>query len=277
MSIFSALRSIPARVVTMLMDGGFVRDLSVEDSDRMQAALGALTDELFLSDELYGAAKAKPKKEKKTKAAVVSAVSRPMDREYLQTLTVSDLKQLGKDCSAIKGRKPRAELIELLLQHFAGSSPVETASEPVVEVAEATRDEASDVSDQSGSDEELAEEPLPAEKPKKEKKEKKEKEKVEKPKKEKPAEKPKKEKKEKAAKPVAKPVEKPVAAEESDDEDTVELREWCHPSEMHKPRDERRKYFLDPKTNELYDPVNLLPSTKPQWKWDEESSEIIPL
>jgi hypothetical protein len=132
------------------------------------------------------------------------------------------------------------------LQHLSG--PVEV---PVV-------------SSDAGSDEELREEapPVPTEdkaakKAPKEKKEKAKKEKA--PKKEK-------EKKKKAE-------ETPP---ESDDEDAVELREWFHPSEMSKPREERRKYYIDAKTNELYHP-DRLQAGQAEWSWDEDSAEIIPL
>jgi hypothetical protein len=253
MSIYNTLRAIPTRVAEMLAQRGYMRDMSEEDKQRMEADLSAMTEELFGESKVE-----EKKKEKKTKAAVVSATPATVDRAYLETLTVSDLKQLGKDCAAIKGRKPRAELIELVLQHLTGS-PV--AQAPV----EAKGDEA-------GSDEELREEAPPVQatedKAKKEKKEKKEKAPKEKAAKKEKAPKKEKEKKKKA--------DETPPESESDDEDTVELREWFHPSEMSKPREERRKYYIDPKTNELYHPERLQ-AGQAEWSWDEDSAEIIPL
>ena len=254
MSIYNTLRAIPTRVAEMLAERGYMRDMSEEDKQRMETDLAALVEEWFGESKVKVEEK---KKEKKTKAAVVSATPATVDRAYLETLTVSDLKQLGKDCAAIKGRKPRAELIELVLQHLSG---------PVVQApVEATGDEA-------GSDEELCEEAPPVQPTedkaakKKEKKEKVPKEKAQK--KEKAAPKKEKEKKKKA--------EETPPESESDDENTVELREWFHPSEMSKPREERRKYYIDPKTNELYHPERLHPG-QAEWSWDEDSAEIIPL
>jgi len=255
MSIYNTLRAIPTRVAEMLAERGYMRDLSEEDKQRMEADLSAITEEWFGESKVKVEEK---KKEKKTKAAVVSATPATVDRAYLETLTVSDLKQLGKDCAAIKGRKPRAELIEIVLQHLSGSPVTEQVP---VEASEA------------GSDEELREEAPPAppteDKAKKEKKAPAKKEKA-------PAKKEKavKEKKEKA--PKKKKAEETPPESESDDEDTVELREWFHPSEMSKPREERRKYYIDPKTNELYHPERLQ-AGQAEWSWDEDSAEIIPL
>jgi hypothetical protein len=157
MSIYNTLRAIPTRVAEMLAERGYMRDLSEEDKQRMEADLSAITEEWFGESKVK--VEEKQKKEKKTKAAVVSATPATVDRAYLETLTVSDLKQLGKDCAAIKGRKPRAELIEIVLQHLSGSPVTEQVP---VEASEA------------GSDEELREEapPVPPteDKAKKEKK-----------------------------------------------------------------------------------------------------------
>lgn len=251
MSIYNTLRAIPTRVAEMLAERGYMRDMSEEDKQRMETDLAALVEEWFGESKVKVEEK---KKEKKTKAAVVSATPATVDRAYLETLTVSDLKQLGKDCAAIKGRKPRAELIELVLQHLSG---------PVVKApVEATGDEA-------GSDEELCEEAPPVH-PTEDKaaKKKEKKEKVPKEKAQKKAPKKEKEKKKKA--------EETPPESESDDKNTVELREWFHPSEMSKPREERRKYYIDPKTNELYHPERLHPG-QAEWSWDEDSAEIIPL
>jgi hypothetical protein len=255
----------------MLMKRGFVKDLTPADRDRLDACVEAMAQEWFGPSSTVGISsveeKEKPKKEKKTKtkAAVVSGTPAVMDRAHLETLTVSELKELGKECAAIKGRKPRAELIELVLQHLSGSSPVvadDAVSSPVVVLAGAAAEASED-----GSDEELREEapPVPAEeKSKKAKAPKEKKEKAVKEKKEKA--KPKKDKKEKAE-------ESPA---ESEDENSVELKEWFHPSEMSKPREERQRYFIDPKTNELFHP-DRLQDGEPEWRWDEEASEILPL
>jgi hypothetical protein len=247
MSIYNTLRAIPTRVAEMLAERGYLRDMSEEDKLRMEADLSAITEEWFGAESKVKVEE--KKKEKKTKAAVVSATPATMDRAYLETLTVSDLKQLGKDCAAIKGRKPRAELIELVLQHLSGPAPVEV---PVA-------------SSDAGSDEELREEapPVPTE-------DKAAKKKAPKEKKEKAKKAPKKEKEKK------KKAEETPPESESDDEDAVELREWFHPSEMSKPREERRKYYIDPKTNELYHP-DRLQAGQAEWSWDEDSAEIIPL
>lgn len=259
MSIYNTLRSLPSHVADMLMKRGFVKDLTPADRDRLDACVEAMAEEWFGASSV-ASKEEKPKKEKKTKAAVVTAPPGTMDRAYLETRTVSELKELGKDCAAIKGRKPRAELIELVLQHLSGSSPVAVAGEPAEESSEA-------------SDEELREEappapPAPA--PTDDKAAKKEK----KPKAEKPA----KEKKEKA-KPAKKKEENKAAEEspaESDDENTVELKSWYHPNEMTKPIGERRQYFIDPKTNELFHP-DRLQDGQAEWRWDEDSGEILPL
>jgi hypothetical protein len=249
MSIYNTLRSLPAGVAEMLMKNGFVKDLTPEERDRMEGCLSALTEEWFGASMVK---EEKPKKEKKTKAAVVTAPPGTIDRAYLETRTVSELKELGKECAEIKGRKPRAELIDLVLKHLSGSSPVE---------APAAAEEASE-----GSDEELREEPPPVEeKPAKKEK----KAKAEKPVKEKKAKPAKKEKKEEAKAAEESPAE-------SEDENTVELKSWYHPNEMTKPIGERRKYFIDPKTNELFHP-DRLQDGEAEWRWDEDSGEIIPL
>jgi DNA polymerase III gamma/tau subunit len=257
MSIYNTLRSIPSQVASMLMNRGFMKELSAEEQERMNGEIKALVEEWFGASSI----EEKPKKEKKTKtkAEVVTSPPAVIDRAYLETRNVSELKELGKDCPAIKGRKPRAELIELVLQHLSGSSPVsaEPVSSPVASAAEAS----------DGSDEELREEPPPAP--------------VEAPKEKKG--KATKEKKEKEAKPAKKEKAKPAKKEkaekvesESDDENTVELKEWFHPSEMSKPKEERQRYFIDPKTNELFHP-DRLQDGEPEWRWDEETSEITPI
>jgi flagellar biosynthesis GTPase FlhF len=244
----------------MLMNRGFVKDLTPEERDRMDGHIAALVEEWFGPEAVVTATEDKSKKEKKTKtkAAVVSGTPAVIDRAYLDTRTVYELKELGKDCPAIKGRKPRAELIELVLQHLSGpvvQAPVETTG------------------DEAGSDEELREEAPPVQatedKAKKEKKEKA-------PAKKEKAVKEKKEKAPKKEKEKKKKAEETPPESESDDEDTVELREWFHPSEMSKPREERRKYYIDPKTNELYHPERLQ-AGQAEWSWDEDSAEIIPL
>jgi hypothetical protein len=260
MSIFTTLRSIPTRMVEMLTEKGFMRELSEEDRVDMESSVAAFTEELF------GATVAvadKPKKEKKTKAAVVSAVTPTIDREYLQTLTIQDLKQLGKDCPTIKGRKPRAELIEIVLAHF-NKSDVPEPEAPAPEDAE------------TASDEELREEapPAPPAPPEPKKKEKKPAEKKEKKEPKKKAEK--KEKEKKPAEKKEKKAEEEADTPESDDEETVSLREWFHPSEVSKPREQRRKYYIDPKTNELYDP-DRLQAGQAEWVWNEETNEITPV
>ena len=270
MSIYNTLRALPSHVADMLMKRGFVKDLTPEDRNRLDACVEAMAEEWFGASSTVAIIeeKEKPKKEKKTKAAVVSAAPAVMDRAHLETLTVSELKELGKDCAAIKGRKPRAELIELVLQHLSGSSPV-VVSAPVSSPVGAA-EEASD-----GSDEELREETppaLPTEDKAKEKKAKAPKEKAAKEKKEK-APKKEKAKPKKEKKSESKAEESP---EESDDENTVELKEWFHPSEMSKPREERQRYFIDQKTNELFHP-DRLQDGEPEWRWDEEASEIIPI
>ena len=256
MSIYNTLRSLPSHVADMLMKRGFVKDLTPADRDRLDACVEAMAEEWFGASSTVVATmkEEKPKKEKKTKAAVVTAPPGTMDRAYLETRTVSELKELGKDCAAIKGRKPRAELIELVLQHLSGSSPV---AAPAEESSEA-------------SDEELREEPPPAQPaPTEDKAAKKEKKaKAEKPVKEKKAKPAKKEKKEEA-----KAEESPA---ESEDENTVELKSWYHPNEMSKPIGERRKYFIDPKTSELYSPERIQEG-QAEWRWDEDSGEILPL
>jgi hypothetical protein len=268
MSIYNTLRALPSRVADMLQTQGFLKDLTPEERSRMEENLNALTEEWFGASAVEEKEKKKEKKTK-TKAAVVSTTPAVMDRAHLETLTVSELKELGKDCAAIKGRKPRAELIELVLQHLSGSSTV--SPEPVASpVASGAAEESSE-----GSDEELREEPPPTEdkskkaKPVKEKKEKAPKEKKEKAK---PAKKEKKEKEKEKEKEKAE--ESP--AEESDDENTVELKEWFHPSEMHKPKEERQRYFIDQKTNELFHP-DRLQDGEAEWRWDEDSGEIVPI
>jgi len=244
---------MPSKVAEMLTNRGFVKDLSPEDRARMDSDINALVEEWFGAASTVAA---EPKKKtSKTKPAVVTATPAVIDRAHLETLTVSALKELGKDCSALKGRKPRDKMIELLLEHLSAPSPV-TSEVPVEPVADSSGSEA-------GSDDELREEVLPPVEPKKKEKEKKEK--APKEKKEK-APKEKKEKKEKKA----------PKAEESDDENTVELRAWYHPNELSKPIEERVKYFIDPKTNQLYHPDRLADGNA-EWQWDEETLEITPV
>lgn len=237
MSIYNTLRALPSHVADMLMKRGFVKDLTPEDRDRLDACVEAMAEEWFGASSTV---KENKKEKKKSKAEVVTAAPDVIDRAFLETRNVSELKELGKDCPAIKGRKPRAELIELVLQHLTAPVVETVTSTPAAE----------------GSDEELREEPPP-------KKEKAKKEKVKKEKE------PKKEKAKKKAEEKAK-------AEESDDENTTELKEWFHPSELSKPREERQRYFIDPKTNELFHP-DRLQDGEPEWRWDEESGEITPI
>jgi hypothetical protein len=261
MSIYNTLRALPSNVADMLLWRGFIKDLTPEERTRLDACVEAMAEEWFGASSTVSIEE-KPKKEKKTKtkAEVVTSAPAVIDRAYLETRNVSELKELGKDCAAIKGRKPRAELIELVLQHLSGSSTVvETATDAVAVAEEA-----------EGSDEELREETPPAPTEDKGKKSK--------PKKEKEA-KPVKEKKEKA-KPAKKEKKSETKAEESpaesEDENTVELKEWFHPSEMSKPKEERQRYFIDQKTNELFHP-DRLQDGEPEWRWDEETGEITPI
>lgn len=253
MALMNLLRDIPNKVVQMMMDKGYARVLTVEERVKMAEDVKAFTEEMFGE---------KAVKEKKAKPQVVQLPPATIDRAYLETLTVSALKQLGKDCQKIKGRKPRPEIIEILLQELGGaSSPVvvEPVSSPVVE--DNTTDEA------SSSDDELRTEVPPpfkrseatvstAEVEKKTKAKKSEKPK---------ADKPPKEKKEKKAKPVA---------EVTMDEEVLTVKEWFHPNDMSKPKEERTKYYIDPATKYIYNPEN---TDEPMGQWDDETKDIIPV
>jgi hypothetical protein len=237
MALLTILREIPSKVASVLEK--YMRELSESEREEMKKEMMALTEEMFGE---------RVTKEKKSKPQVVAPVPAVITREYLETLTVTELKQLGKD--SVKGRKPRAEIIEILLQSTSGSSPV--ASAPTVALS--PPDESCDESRGSVSEDELHAEPVPvivrAEEPVKKKRAK-------------AAPKEVKEKKEK----------KPKAAETEETELTV--RSWYHPSEMSKPQEQRKKYYIDPETNLLYNPDQ--PTDKPVGKWDEETSEIIPV
>ena len=272
MALMNLLRDIPNKVVQMMMDKGYTRVLTVEERTKMAEDVKAFTD------ELYGE---KAVKEKKAKPQVVQLPPATIDRAYLETLTVSALKQLGKDCPRIKGRKPRPEIIEILLQELGGaSSPVAgpAAASPVpvqVGIEGETTDDAS-------SDDELRAEVPPAFQRASatvstaEVAEKKTKAKAAKaPKAEKPkAEKPPKEKKEKKTKAAPSPVAAPAAAPEEEEEQVLTVKEWFHPNDMSKPKEERTKYYIDPATNYIYDPED---TEEPMGQWDEATKEIIPV
>ena len=267
MALMNLLRDIPNKVVQMMMDKGYTRVLTVEERVKMAEDVKAFADEMFGE---------KAVKEKKAKPQVVQTKPEKVDRAYLETLTVTALKELGKDCPRIKGRKPRPEIIEILLQELGGSSPAvsSTVASPAGSstVSPAVA-ENGDSTDEAGSDDELrAEIPPPfarasatvstvevAEK-KKEKKAAK-------------AAKPPKEKKEKKAKTV--PVVAPVTAAESEEEEQVlTVKEWFHPNDMSKPKEARTKYYIDPATNYIYDPED---TEEPMGQWDESTKEIIPV
>ena len=246
MALVTILREIPNKVANVLAK--YMRELSEEEKEEMKKDMMALTEEMFGE---------RATKEKKTKPQVVTPVPSVLTREYLEKLTVTELKQLGKD--SVKGRKPRAEIIEILLQ--SSSSPV-AVSAPVAAVPS---EEVSSVestgsrSDESGSEDELRAEPVPVivrEEVKKKR--------AAKAKEPKEAKAPK-EKKEKKAK----------AAAEEKEETEISVRSWYHPSEMTKPQEDRKKYYIDPETNLLYHPDQ--PTDRPVGKWDEESGEIIPV
>jgi hypothetical protein len=249
MALVTILREIPNKVANVLAK--YMRELSDEEREEMKKEMMALTEEMFGE---------KTTKEKKSKPQVVTPAPAVITREYLETLTVSELKQLGKD--SVKGRKPRAEIIEILLQSLSGSavasapvaSPV--ASAPVASPVSSAESSGSR-SDESGSEDELRAEPVPViaveEVPKKKRA----------PKAKEPKEP--KEKKEKKAK----------APAEEKEETEISVRSWYHPSEMSKPQEERKKYYIDPETNLLYHPDQ--PTDRPVGKWDEETSEIIPI
>lgn len=240
MALLTILREIPSKVANVLEK--YMRELSEAEREEMKTELSKLTEEMFGE---------RATKEKKSKPQVVAPVPTVLTREYLETLTVTELKQLGKD--SVKGRKPRAEIIEILLQS-AGSSPV---SAPVA--SKTVSEESGDESRGSSSEDELRAEPVPviarAEEPVKKKRAK-------------AAPKEGKEVKEKKEK-------KPKAAAEEEEEHVLNVRSWYHPNEMSKPMDERKKYFIDPDTNLLYNPDQ--PTDKPVGKWDEETNEIIPV
>jgi len=253
MALVTILREIPNKVANVLAK--YMRELSDEEREEMKKEMMALTEEMFGE---------KTTKEKKSKPQVVTPVPAVITREYLETLTVSELKQLGKD--SVKGRKPRAEIIEILLQSLSGSTAVASApaASPVasapVASSESSAESSGSRSDESGSEDELRAEPVPViaveEVPKKKRA----------PKAKEPKEpKEPKEKKEKKAK----------APAEEKEETEISVRSWYHPSEMSKPQEERKKYYIDPETNLLYHPDQ--PTDRPVGKWDEETSEIIPI
>jgi len=273
MALMNLLRDIPNKVVQMMMDKGYARVLTEEERMKMAEDVKAFTEEMFGE---------KAVKEKKAKPQVVHSKPEKVDRAYLETLTVTELKELGKDCAGIKGRKPRPEIIEILLRELGAPSPVVASAAPspvapspvVATVPSPVADENGTTTDEASSDDELrAEVPPPfarasatvstAEVAKKKKAEK---PKVEKPPKEK---KEKKEKKTKAPVAVAAAVEDPESEEE-----TLTVKEWFHPNEMSKPKEERTKYYIDPATNYIYDPED---TEEPMGQWDEGTKEIIPV
>ena len=259
MALMNLLRDIPNKVVQMMMDKGYARVLSDEERIKMAEDVNAFTEEMFGE---------KAVKEKKAKPQVVNAPPAKITREYLMTLTVTQLKNLGKDCAALKGRKPRDQIIEILLQNLDGApSPVPAAApSPVVAVTIASSPvvAAKPVEDGSSSEDELKSEPIPpftavaaAEAKKK---------RATKPKEPKEPKEPK-AAKEKKAKPAA-------AAEPEEEEDVLTVKEWYHPNELHKPKEERTKYYIDPATNLIYDPED---TSDPMGQWDEATSEIVPV
>lgn len=216
------IRGVPCGVLEMLMSKGWVSDrLTAEQREKLNADMAEYTDSLF------GESK-EAKKEKKAKPQVAAAPPTVITREYLETLTVPKLREVGKECATIKGRKPRAEIITLLVEYFGAAE------------AEA-----------EGSEDELHAEPVPV---------------IEKPKKAAKAK----------AEPKAKKEKKPKgkAKEAEEEEPAVTVRSWYRPDEMDKPVSERTKYYIDPLTNNLYDPEN---PDEPIGKWDDEEQEIIPL
>ena len=225
------IRGVPCGVLEMLMSKGWVSDnLTAEQRAKLDDDMAEYTDSLF------GESKEpkEVKKDKKAKPQVAAAPPTVITREYLETLTVPKLREVGKECAAIKGRKPRAEIITLLVEYF-GTAPAE-----------------------EGSEDELHPEPVPViTKVKKAKAE------VKEPKAKAPK-KPKGKKEAKEAKEEAK----------EDEEPAVTVRSWYRPDEMDKPVSERTKYYIDPLTNNLYDPEN---PDEPIGKWDDEEQEIIPL
>ena len=277
MALMNLLRDIPNKVVQMMMDKGYARVLTEEERMKMAEDVKAFTEEMFGE---------KAVKEKKAKPQVVHSKPEKVDRAYLETLTVTELKELGKDCAGIKGRKPRPEIIEILLRELgapsAAPSPVVASAAPSTVVATVAStvasspvaDENGTTTDEAGSDDELrAEVPPPfarasatvstAEVAKKKK--------AEKPK----AEKPKVEKKEKKEKKTKAPdVAVAAAVDPESEEETLTVKEWFHPNEMSKPKEERTKYYIDPATNYIYDPED---TEEPMGQWDEGTKEIIPV
>lgn len=264
MALMNLLRDIPNKVVQMMMDKGYARVLTVEERLKMAEDVKAFTEEMFGE---------KATKERKSKPQVVKPPPEKVDRAYLETLTVSALKELGKGCPRIKGRQPRPEIIEILLQELAAPAAPSPVAAPVAAASPVGPSGQEETTDESASDDELkAEVPPPfaraeatvstTEVNAKKKKEKK-------PKAEKPA-KPKAEKKSEKAK-----AEKPKPAAESEEEEEVlTVKEWFHPNEMTKPKEARTKYYIDPATNYIYDPED---TEKPMGQWDEETKEIIPV
>ena len=269
------LRDIPNKVVQMMMDKGYTRVLTEEDRVKMAEDVKEFADEMFGE---------KAVKEKKAKPQVVQTKPEKVDRAYLETLTVTALKELGKDCPRIKGRKPRPEIIEILLQELGSAMPAvsSTVASPAVSSTVASPAAADESTDEASSDDELrAEIPPPFARASvtvstvevAEKKKEKKAAKAAKAEKATKAEKPPKEKKEKKAKTV--PVVAPVTAAESEEEEQVlTVKEWFHPNEMSKPKEARTKYYIDPATNYIYDPED---TEEPMGQWDESTKEIIPV
>jgi len=269
MALMNLLRDIPNKVVQMMMDKGYMRVLTVEERIKMAEDVKAFTEEMFGE---------KAVKEKKAKPQVVQLPPATIDRAYLETLTVSALKQLGKDCPSIKGRKPRPEIIEILLRELAAPSPVVGAA-AASPVASPAAEEGTTTDEASSSDDELrAEVPPPFVRAGPtvsvtEVAEKKAKAKAKVPKEEKPP-KEKKEKKTKAA-PAPAPAPAPTpAADEEEEEQVLTVKEWFHPNDMSKPKEERTKYYIDPATNYIYDPED---TDEPMGQWDDATKEIIPV
>ena len=117
------IRGIPVGVLEMLMSKGWVSNhLTAEQRAKLDTDMQEYTDGLFGEVQAV-------KKDKKAKPQVAAAPPTVISREYLETLTVPKLREVGKDCATIKGRKPRAEIIELLVQYFGGEKEKEEEKE----------------------------------------------------------------------------------------------------------------------------------------------------
>ena len=122
-ALVANIRGVPSGVVEMLMSKGWVSNhLTEEQRAKLDSDITEYTNSLF------GEEKKSEKAVKKAKPQVADAPPMVITREYLETLTVPKLREIGKDCAAIKGRKPRADIITYLVQYFG--------TEPTVEAVE---------------------------------------------------------------------------------------------------------------------------------------------